>query len=129
MKFFTPDLLARFASEDERVALPAHDELERRSLDYHEHLKGIARKLPARFLEVQERFYLHDARVILPIIPPFQPACLALTQARGAGVVPQSRVGLASPGVSDSATRRAAAGMSRAALPRWFSAPIFTRFA
>jgi hypothetical protein len=31
MKFFTPDLLERFASEDDRVALAAQEELEQRS--------------------------------------------------------------------------------------------------
>jgi hypothetical protein len=66
MKFSTPDLLERFASEDDRIALPAHDELEQRSLRYHEHLKKIGTQLPARFLEMQNQFYLHDARVLLP---------------------------------------------------------------
>src|SRR5262249_48231029 len=31
MKYFTPDLLERFGSKDERIALAAHEELEERS--------------------------------------------------------------------------------------------------
>ena len=77
MKFFTPDLLERFASEDDRVALAAQEELEQRSEQYAEHLKGILAKLPPRFREVQERFYLHDARVVGPVFPGFHPDLLA----------------------------------------------------
>jgi hypothetical protein len=73
MKYFTPDLLERFGSEDDRIALAAQDELERRSERYAEHLKGIAKKLPPRFLEMQDRFYLHDARVVGPTVPWFRP--------------------------------------------------------
>ena len=60
MNYFTPDLLERFGSEDDQVALAAQDELEQRSRQYAEHLKGILPKLPPRFREMQERFYLHD---------------------------------------------------------------------
>lgn len=74
MKFFTPELLERFASEDERIALAAQDELESRSERYAEHLKAILPKLPPRFRELQQRFYLHDARVLWPGLPSFHPA-------------------------------------------------------
>jgi hypothetical protein len=73
MKYFTPEMLERFGSDDDRIALAAQDELERRSETYGEHLKGIATKLPPRFLEMQHRFYLHDARVVGPTIPLFRP--------------------------------------------------------
>jgi hypothetical protein len=73
MKYFTPDLLERFGSEDDQIALAAQVELERRSEMYSEHLKGIAEKLPPRFLEMQDRFYLHDARVVGPAFPWFHP--------------------------------------------------------
>jgi hypothetical protein len=69
MKFFTPDLLERFGSEDERIALAAHEEFERRSEAYLRHLHEIRENLPPRFLELQEQFYLHDARVMnLPLL-------------------------------------------------------------
>jgi hypothetical protein len=64
MKFFTPDLLERFGSEDDRIALAAQEVLEQRSQQYLEHLGAIKAKLPPRFREMQERFYLHDARVV-----------------------------------------------------------------
>jgi hypothetical protein len=69
MKFFTPDLLERFGSEDDRVALAAQEELEQRSEQYARHLHDIEPKLPARFREMQQRFYLHDARVVGPWFP------------------------------------------------------------
>jgi hypothetical protein len=64
MKFFTPDLLERYGSEDDGIAFAAHEELERRSQDYLLELHAIDPKLPQRFRELLERFYLHDARVI-----------------------------------------------------------------
>ncbi|HYT90200.1 MAG TPA: hypothetical protein VEL76_15940 [Gemmataceae bacterium] len=76
MKFFTPDLLERFGSENDRIALAAQEELEGRSEQYADHLRKIAKKLPPRFLEVQERFYLHDARVVEPVFPWLHPEFL-----------------------------------------------------
>jgi hypothetical protein len=64
MKFFTLDLLERFGSEDDRVSSAAEQELERRSQEYVLKLRQIMPKLPARFRELLEQFYLHDARVI-----------------------------------------------------------------
>jgi hypothetical protein len=64
MKFFTPDLLERFGSEGNSVALEANRELEERSEKYLRHLQEIAEKLPPRLRELLERFYLHDSRVI-----------------------------------------------------------------
>ena len=79
MKFYTPELLERFASTDEQTALAAQDELEQRSEHYAAYLQSIAKKLPPRFQELQQRFYLHDARVILPFgpwLPPWHPEML-----------------------------------------------------
>lgn len=73
MHYFTPDLLERFASEDDQIALPAHGELEQRAQQYHEHLTGIAKNLPPRFREMQDRFYLHDARVLGVALPSLIP--------------------------------------------------------
>src|SRR5207248_4085528 len=64
MKFYTPDFLERFGSEDEDIALAAHDELERRSEEYSQHVEEIEGKLPQRFRDLLNQFYLHDARVI-----------------------------------------------------------------
>lgn len=70
MRFFTPDLLERFSSEDDHTALAAQEELERRSEEYARHLQQIAGRLPPRFREMLQRFYLHDARVLAPWGPP-----------------------------------------------------------
>jgi hypothetical protein len=64
MKFFTPDLLARFGSEDDRLAHAAQGELERRADEYLRSFREIESILPARFRELLDRYYLHDARVI-----------------------------------------------------------------
>jgi hypothetical protein len=75
MKFFTQNLLERFGSEDDRVALAAQEELEKRSEEYRRHLREIEAELPPRFREMQERYYLHDARFQLPFLewPPDLP--------------------------------------------------------
>ena len=73
MKYYTPELLERFTSDDEPMALAAQDELEQRAEQYADHLKSISQKLPPRFRELQERFYLHDARVVWPFLPGFPP--------------------------------------------------------
>jgi len=73
MKYFKQDLLARFASRDEAIALAAQEELEAQSEKYQKHLDRIRGKLPARFKELQERYYLHDSRV-MTAWPPDYPA-------------------------------------------------------
>ncbi len=71
MKFFTPDLVQRFGSQDEGVAHAALEEFEQRAKDYAHYLKSIKSKLPARFRKLQERYYLHDARVLhFPMVDP-----------------------------------------------------------
>jgi hypothetical protein len=64
MRFFTPDLLARFGSEDDQVADVAQEEVDIRTEEYVRALHEIAPKLPPRFRDLLEQFYLHDARVI-----------------------------------------------------------------
>jgi hypothetical protein len=71
MKFFTPDLLERFGSEDDERALAAHQEFEQRSEEYAQKLLRIELKLPQRVRELQDQFYLHDARVKLLTLPDF----------------------------------------------------------
>lgn len=69
MKFFTPDLLGRFGSKEDEVALAAQETLEKRSEEYLEHLKTIQGQLPERLRELLERFYLHDARLLSSVFP------------------------------------------------------------
>lgn len=69
MKYYTPELLERFASDDEQIALAAQDELEHQAEQYAQHVKSVVVKLPPRFRELQERFYLHDARLLRPSFP------------------------------------------------------------
>jgi hypothetical protein len=64
MRFFTPDRLSRFGSGDGQLAQAAQEELERRTEEYLRTLQEIESKLPPRFRDLLEQFYLHDARVI-----------------------------------------------------------------
>jgi hypothetical protein len=64
MKFFTPDLLARFGSDDVQVAHEAQEELERRAEEYLRSVGAIESILPLRFRELLDQLYLHDARII-----------------------------------------------------------------
>jgi hypothetical protein len=73
MKYFRPDLLARFGSRDEATALAAQEELEAQSEAYAKYLNEIRDKLPVRLRELQESYYLHDARVLVAW-PPDYPA-------------------------------------------------------
>jgi hypothetical protein len=64
MKFFTPDLIECFGSDDHGVALTAQTHLEQRAAEYSRSLGEIELELPQRFRELLDRYYLHDARVI-----------------------------------------------------------------
>jgi hypothetical protein len=64
MRFFTPELLARFGSDDPQIAQAAQEELERRSEEYLDLLRSLQPRLPDRFRDLLDRFYLHDARVL-----------------------------------------------------------------
>jgi hypothetical protein len=68
MRYLTPDLLERFGSADEDVAFAAHEEFERCSEEYARMLREIGGNLPGRFAEMQEQYYLHDARVMTPLL-------------------------------------------------------------
>lgn len=69
MKYFTPDLIARFNSEDEDIALAAHADFEQRAEAYSRRWQDAKPELPSRFRELQERFHLHDASVTDLTIP------------------------------------------------------------
>ncbi|MFI5461400.1 MAG: hypothetical protein ACHRXM_38860 [Isosphaerales bacterium] len=64
MKFFTPDLIDRFGSADDGIAFAAQQEFEGRSEEYLRQLHEIEVKLPERFRELLDQFYLHDSRGI-----------------------------------------------------------------
>ncbi len=64
MKFFTPDLLLRFGSDDGELAQAAQEELEHRAEGYLRSLSEIEPYLPPRFRDLLDQFYLHDARVL-----------------------------------------------------------------
>src|SRR4051812_8876410 len=71
MKYFTPDLLRRYGSDDDKVASQAQDEYETVAEKYLEHLKAIEPSLPPRFREFQGAFYLHDAQLLGYTMPPW----------------------------------------------------------
>jgi hypothetical protein len=64
MKFFTPDLLARFGSADDATADAAHREWEQADGKYRKRLDRIRAKLPPAARELTRRFCLHDARLL-----------------------------------------------------------------
>jgi hypothetical protein len=63
MKYFTPELLARYGSSDDRVANAAQAEWEAATEKYQKHLRSIQRQLPKRLRGFLRRYYLHDAAV------------------------------------------------------------------
>lgn len=63
MKYFTPELLARYGSPDDRVADAAHAEWEAATERYQEHLRSVEHELPRRLRRLLRRYYLHDAGV------------------------------------------------------------------
>lgn len=64
MKFFTPELLTRFGSDDPAIAEAAEAELEVQADEYLQALGKIEQELPPRFRDLLDRYYLHDARVL-----------------------------------------------------------------
>jgi hypothetical protein len=65
MKYFTPDLLLRFGSEDDATADAAHLEWERKSRQYQERLDDLRSQLPRTAKSLLRRYCLHDARVLM----------------------------------------------------------------
>jgi hypothetical protein len=64
MKYFTPDLLARFGSSDEAVADAAEELWDQKQKEYKKYLQSIWQELPPGVKKLLKRFYLHDARVL-----------------------------------------------------------------
>jgi hypothetical protein len=69
MKYFTPDLLLRYGSEDDATADAAHREWERKSRQYQERLDAVRPLLPRAARSLLRRYCLHDARVLMLGIP------------------------------------------------------------
>jgi hypothetical protein len=63
MKYFTPELLARYGSYDEKVADAAHYDWEQLHAAYLRELDSIREKLPKKLQSLLKNFYLHDAKV------------------------------------------------------------------
>src|SRR6516165_7257057 len=65
MKYFTPDLLARFKSADEDVFAEAHEEWDQAIRRYHRRLAKIKGTLPEGVRRFRaEHLCLHDAQVL-----------------------------------------------------------------
>lgn len=61
MKYFTPELYARFNSEDPTTEAAAEEQWEQAITDYRRRLQEIASKLPAEAREFAQTVSLHDA--------------------------------------------------------------------
>jgi hypothetical protein len=63
MKYFTPDLLGRFGSEDEPIASTAQDEWEEACARYNAYLASVKSQMPPGLRHIEDSYYLHDARI------------------------------------------------------------------
>jgi hypothetical protein len=63
MKYFTPELLAKYGAHDEKVADAAHVEWEGATEKYQNDFRAIQSQLPKKFRALLQRYYFHDARV------------------------------------------------------------------
>jgi hypothetical protein len=65
VKFFTPDLLLRFGSEDTATANAAQDEWEIQNGNYLKRLREIRSALPRSVRTFISQFCLHDAKLLI----------------------------------------------------------------
>jgi hypothetical protein len=63
MKYFTPDLLVRFGSEDDAIANAAQEEWDNACDRYGQYLDSIKGQLPPGLQYLEEHYQLHDAEV------------------------------------------------------------------
>jgi hypothetical protein len=63
MKYFTPDLMLRYASQDDAIVEAADEEWERQQEAYLNRLKQLDPLLPRSLRSLLKRYYLHDAKV------------------------------------------------------------------
>jgi hypothetical protein len=64
MKYFRPELLARFRSRDDEVAEAAADEWEVASAAYHARLAAVGGQMPPAVAQIRSQHSLHDARLL-----------------------------------------------------------------
>ncbi|HEY2251413.1 MAG TPA: hypothetical protein VGH74_10150 [Planctomycetaceae bacterium] len=64
MKYFTPQLYARFNSKDRRVVSTAHEEWETAIEQYQSHLGKIRRRLVPNAQKLAKSLCLHDAQYL-----------------------------------------------------------------
>lgn len=64
MKYFTPDLLARFGSTDDAIADAASAEWEGAHKAYRDHLKELGKRFPLGVRSLLRHYHLHDAKVL-----------------------------------------------------------------
>ena len=64
MKYFTPELLKRYASKDEAISEAAGVQWERACKAYRKHLKEIQPQLPRPAQDFLQNCNLHDAQLI-----------------------------------------------------------------
>jgi hypothetical protein len=63
MKYFTPELLERFGSADDKIADAAQGEWEAATERYADDLRAMKKHMPRRLRELLRRFSFHDARL------------------------------------------------------------------
>ncbi len=64
MKYMTPDLLARFRSDDDRVSAAASKDWDAACAAYTERLHSLHDRLPRGVRTITRRYCLHDAQVL-----------------------------------------------------------------
>ena len=64
MKYFTPQLLDKFRSKDDKIADTALDRWEKEAEAYAEYLQAVQSQLPTPLRQLVSNYYLHDAEVV-----------------------------------------------------------------
>jgi hypothetical protein len=81
MKYFTPELLLRFRSEDDDIADAASEEWERAIARYRRRFRKLRPSLPESVRKFHDEYCLHDAEVCAPArLPGGQQDVIIVTQ-------------------------------------------------
>jgi hypothetical protein len=94
MKYFTPELLAKYRSQDDDVADAADEEWERTIAAYAKRLKKIRSKLPEEVRQFMSEYCLHDAKLILFGMHKDLPLLAVLLQLEGTSSQPGEALAL-----------------------------------
>lgn len=86
MKYMTPELLSRYQSEDEGVALQAFEQWEQAGDNYRAELQSLRQKLPQEAVDLIDRFPLHDARVLFVGVDPTAVVFVLMLDGDGGGL-------------------------------------------